>query len=126
MCDAAFIHPAAAGSHAAVLIWLDALGLRPTMREMAKRLAAEGYSVLVPNLFYRVAKAPVFGDVTKISFQDPEFQAKLKPLAGSINAPGAADSDTLKPISRSSTRNRKSTRRRKSGRKATAWVDLSW
>jgi len=91
-CDAAFIHPAA-GSHPGVLIWPDAFGLRPTMREMAKRVAAEGYSVLVPNLFYRVAKAPVFGDVTKISFQDPEFQAKLKPLAGSINAPGAAASD---------------------------------
>ena len=29
------------------------------MRDIAKRLAAEGYSVLVPNPFYRVAKAPV-------------------------------------------------------------------
>jgi carboxymethylenebutenolidase len=91
-CDAAFIHPAT-GSHPGVLIWPDAFGLRPTMRDIAKRIAAEGYSVLVPNPFYRVAKAPVFGDVTKISFQDPDFQAKLKPLAGSINAPGAADSD---------------------------------
>src|SRR5262245_16456894 len=47
-CDAAFIHPAS-GSHPGVLIWPDAFGLRPVMREMAKRLAAEGYSVLVPN-----------------------------------------------------------------------------
>lgn len=45
-CDAAFIHPAT-GAHAAVIIWPDAFGLRPAMRDMAKRLAAEsGYSVL--------------------------------------------------------------------------------
>ena len=45
----------------AVIIWPDAFGLRPAMRDMAKRLAAEGYSVLVPNPFYRMAKAPVLG-----------------------------------------------------------------
>src|SRR5260370_32219237 len=54
-CDAAFIHPKS-GSHPGVLIWPDAFGLRPSMREMAKRIAAEGYSVLVPNPFYRVGK----------------------------------------------------------------------
>src|SRR6202790_4575291 len=57
-CDAAFIHPST-GSHPGVLIWPDAFGLRPAMRDIGKRLAAEGYSVLVPNPFYRVAKAPV-------------------------------------------------------------------
>jgi len=56
-CDAAFIHPKS-GSHPGVLIWPDAFGLRPSMRDMAKRLAAAGYSVLVPNPFYRVSKAP--------------------------------------------------------------------
>src|SRR5271170_716685 len=49
-CDAAFIHPKT-GSHAGVLLWPDAFGLRPSMREMAKRLATQGYSVLVPNPF---------------------------------------------------------------------------
>src|SRR5581483_2297272 len=63
-CDAAFIHPAS-GSHPGVLIWTDAFGLRPSFREMAKRLAAQGYSVLVPNPFYRVAKSPVFEDASK-------------------------------------------------------------
>src|SRR5438046_2326247 len=58
-CDAAFIHPAN-GAHPGVLIWTDAFGLRPSMRAMARRLAVEGYSVLVPNPFYRVAKAPLF------------------------------------------------------------------
>jgi carboxymethylenebutenolidase len=91
-CDAAFIHPAN-GSYPGVLIWTDAFGLRPAFRDMAKRLAMEGYSVLVPNPFYRVAKAPVFGDVASFDFQNPEDRAKLGPLMGSINAPAAAEKD---------------------------------
>ena len=69
-CDAAFIHPTS-GSHPGVLIWPDAFGLRPSMRDIGKRLAAEGYSVLVPNPFYRVAKAPVFDDPSTFSFSNP-------------------------------------------------------
>jgi carboxymethylenebutenolidase len=89
-CDAAFIHPAT-GAHAAVLIWPDAFGLRPSMREMGKRLAAAGYSVLVPNPFYRVAKSPVWTDASNIDFQAE--RAKITPLMGSINAEGAAERD---------------------------------
>ncbi len=92
-CDAAFIHPAS-GSHPGVLLWPDAFGLRPSMREMAKRLAAEGYSVLVPNPFYRVSKAP-FTDASNFNFQNPEDRAKLTPLMGSVNAPGAAEKDAV-------------------------------
>ncbi len=90
-CDAAFIHPKS-GSHPGVLIWTDAFGLRPSMREIGKRIAAEGYSVLVPNPFYRVAKNP-FTDASTFSFTNPEDRAKLTPLMGSINAAGAAEKD---------------------------------
>ncbi|MGL1102740.1 dienelactone hydrolase family protein, partial [Vibrio parahaemolyticus] len=69
-CDAAFIHPTT-GAHPAVLIWPDAFGLRPVMREIGKRIAGEGYSVLVPNPFYRMAKAPVFDDPSKFNFANP-------------------------------------------------------
>ena len=94
-CDAAFIHPAA-GAHPAVLIWPDAFGLRPSMRDMAQRLAQEGgYSVLVPNPFYRVAKSPVFDNASNFNFGDPAQRNKLTPLMGSINAPGAAEKDAL-------------------------------
>src|SRR6266571_6936097 len=92
MCDAAFIHPAT-GAHPAVLIWPDAFGLRPVMREIGKRIAGEGYSVLVPNPFYRLAKAPVIQDPASFSFQNPADMAKLQPLMASINAPGAAEKD---------------------------------
>src|SRR5882672_5208455 len=85
VCDAAFIHPAT-GSHPGVLIWTDAFGLRPAMRDIGKRLAAEGYSVLVPNPFYRSAKAPVFGDVSSFDFKSEADMAKLRPLMASVNA----------------------------------------
>jgi carboxymethylenebutenolidase len=91
-CDAAFIHPAT-GSHPAVVIWPDAFGLRPSMRDIAKHLATAGYSVLVPNPFYRVAKAPVVEDASNFNFGDPAQRSKLTPLMGSINADGAAERD---------------------------------
>ena len=92
VCDAAFIHPAT-GSHPGVLIWPDAFGLRPSMRDIGKRIAAEGYSVLVPNPFYRLAKAPVIQDPSSFSFQNPADMAKLQPLMASVNAAGAAEKD---------------------------------
>jgi carboxymethylenebutenolidase len=93
-CDAAFIHPAT-GSHPGVLIWTDAFGLRPAMRGIGKRIAAEGYSVLVPNPFYRVAKAPVFDSAASFNFQDQADMAKIRPLMASVNAPGAAEKDAI-------------------------------
>ncbi len=91
-CDAAFIHPKT-GAHPGVLIWPDAFGLRPAMRDIAKRLAGEGYSVLVPNPFYRVAKAPVFQNPSSFNFQNQADMAKLQPLMASVNAPGNAEKD---------------------------------
>ncbi len=91
-CDAVFVHPAT-GTHPGVLIWPDAFGLRPSMRNMAKRLAAEGYAVLVPNPFYRQAKAPVFETAANADFSDQGLWAKLRPLMGSVTAPEAAERD---------------------------------
>ena len=91
-CDAVFIH-LTTGTHLGVLIWPDAFGLRPSMRDIGERIAAEGYSVLVPNPFYRVAKAPVIQDPSKFSFANPDDRAKLTPLMGSIQASGAAEKD---------------------------------
>src|ERR1700683_1860067 len=90
-CDAAFIRPKT-GSHPGVLIWPDAFGLRPAMRDMAKRLAAEGYSVLVPNPFYLLTQTP-FTDAFNFSFQNPADMAKLRPLMASVNAAGNAEKD---------------------------------
>ncbi len=91
-CDAAFYHPAT-GAYPGVLVWTDAFGLRPSMREIAKRLAGQGYAVLVPNPFYRVAKAPVFENASKFDFANPADRSKLGPLMGSVTAAGAAERD---------------------------------
>jgi carboxymethylenebutenolidase len=90
-CDAAFIHPAT-GAHPAVIIWPDAFGLRPSMRDMAKRLVTEAnYSVLVPNPFYRVGKGTFFQDASKVDFAAE--RAKITPLMASIGADGAVEKD---------------------------------
>ena len=93
-CDAAFIHPAS-GAYPGVIIWADALGLRPTMRDMAKRLAADGYSVLVPNPFYRVSKAPQFTTAANLDFKNPDLMTKIGPLMSSVQAAGAAEKDAI-------------------------------
>ncbi|MGN6501193.1 MAG: dienelactone hydrolase family protein [Tsuneonella sp.] len=59
--DAFFVHPAS-GRHPAVIIWPDIAGLRPAFEAMARRLAGEGYAVLVANPYYRDGRAPQFAD----------------------------------------------------------------
>ncbi|HXS05200.1 MAG TPA: dienelactone hydrolase family protein [Rhizomicrobium sp.] len=91
-CDAAFIRPTT-GKHPGVLVWTDIFGLRPSMRDIGKRLAGEGYSVLVPNPFYRTQKAPVIADASKFDFSAPADQAKMKLWTTPINESGAIERD---------------------------------
>ena len=93
-CDAAFIHPAS-GAYPGVIIWADAFGLRPSMRDIGKRIAADGYSVLVPNPFYRIGKAPMFTTGANFDFKSQDDMAKIRPLMASITAPGAAEKDAV-------------------------------
>jgi carboxymethylenebutenolidase len=76
--DCYFVHPAT-GTAAGVLMWPDIFGLRPAFRQMGKRLAESGYSVLVVNPFYRVKKAPTAeaGGATPID--------QVMPLAQGLN-----------------------------------------
>ena len=78
-CDAYFVKPAT-GTGAGVLVWPDIFGLRPAFRTMGKRLAENGYAVLVVNPFYRVKPAPTAeqGAATPIP--------SLIPLAQALNA----------------------------------------
>jgi carboxymethylenebutenolidase len=84
VCDSALFYPEGRGSWPAVLVWTDILGLRPVFREMGERLAAEGYVVLVPNPFYRNAKAPVVDG--SFDFSKPEDRAKVMPMAAALTA----------------------------------------
>ena len=80
VADCYFVHPSS-GAHPGVLIWPDAFGLRPAKRQMARRLAASGYSVLVVNQYYRTQRAPI---VETTNFA--EARGTLMPLMRSLNA----------------------------------------
>ena len=75
LADAALFTPAKGGTYPAVLMWPDIMGLRPAFREMGRRLAAQGYVVLVPNPFYRSKHAPVMEG--PIDFNNPATRQVL-------------------------------------------------
>ena len=79
--DCYFAHPAS-GAHPGVLIWPDALGLRPAFEQMGRRLAESGYSVLVVNPYYRQTKAPVLPPGA--TFRDEATRKKIFPLMRSL------------------------------------------
>lgn len=76
--DCYFAHPSN-GTAPGVLVWPDIFGLRPAFRQMGKRLAESGYSVLVVNPFYRTKKAPTAesGGATPID--------QVRPLAQTLS-----------------------------------------
>src|SRR5277367_2809449 len=76
--DCYFVHPAS-GTAPGVLVWPDIFGLRPAFRQMGKRLAESGYSVLVVNPFYRVKKAPTAENGAATAIQ------QVMPLAQGLN-----------------------------------------
>jgi carboxymethylenebutenolidase len=81
--DAYFVRPST-GSYPGVLMWPDIFGLRPAFRQMGKRLAESGYSVLVVNPFYRVKRAPTAPE--HADFEDPATRTALMALMGALTA----------------------------------------
>ena len=79
--DCHFVHPTS-GAHPGVLIWPDALGLRPAFEQMGRRLAESGYAVLVVNPYYRTERAPVLPEGA--SFRDETTRKKIFPLMRSL------------------------------------------
>ena len=65
------------------------------MRDIGKRIAADGYSVLVPNPFYRVSKSPQFTTTANLDFDDKDLMAKIRVLMSSVQAAGAAEKDAV-------------------------------
>ena len=80
--DAVLFHPAGKGSWPAVLMWPDILGLRPVFREMGRRLAGAGYTVLIPNPFYRTRRAPIV--TGPFDFNDKAAMGKLMDLKATL------------------------------------------
>src|SRR5258706_1243151 len=84
VCDAALVHPQGQGRWPGVILFVDAFGLRPAMRDMAKRLAVDGYTVLVPNPYYRSTKAP--GIDPGFDFTNTADRAKLDALRAPLTS----------------------------------------
>jgi len=84
LCNAAFLHPKGKGTWPGVIIFPDAGGLRPVMRDLGRKLAGDGYAVVVPNPFYRSIRGPVFGP--SFSFQNKDDMAKLAELRKALDA----------------------------------------
>jgi carboxymethylenebutenolidase len=62
-CDASLATPEGAGPYPGVLFLMDAFGVRPVIDEWIRRIAAQGFVVLAPNLLYRSSKSPIIEDV---------------------------------------------------------------
>jgi carboxymethylenebutenolidase len=105
--DAYIFHPREGGSWPAIVMYMDAFGIRPALGDMAERLASHGYVVALPNLYHRTPFAPF--DPKQVAVEGTE-RARFKGMVASINGPMAmrdtaallAHLDTLPTVKRSS------------------------
>ncbi|MGV9680229.1 dienelactone hydrolase family protein [Nocardia sp. NPDC003482] len=88
VADAYVAYPDDGAAHPGVLLYPDAFGLRPVVRGIVDRVAAHGYTVLAPNLFYRHGRAPVVDLPDFIDFTArPDLFGQLRPLMVELTGP---------------------------------------
>jgi carboxymethylenebutenolidase len=92
MTDAVIIAPGREGRWPGVLMLTDIGGIREAPRQMARRLAGGGYTIVMPNLFYRTARPPLFP--SKVDFADPRTHARFGELREPLT-PEAIDRDAV-------------------------------
>jgi carboxymethylenebutenolidase len=73
-CPTQVFEPDSGGPWPGVLMYMDGIGMRPALWEIADRVARQGYFVMLPNLFYRVGYNAEYGVAV---FSDPEKRADL-------------------------------------------------
>jgi carboxymethylenebutenolidase len=81
--EAHFVHPTT-GKHPGVIVWVDAFGLRPAFKQMARRLAESGYAVLTHNPYYRATKVPALPE--GLDFAKPDDRAQIMKLMSALTA----------------------------------------
>ena len=92
VCRSFFYHPDGQGPWPAVLLYMDGPGIRPAVHDVAKRLAGEGYFVLLPDLFYR--SGPYEPVDPKVVFTKPELRDQHRKKFMAIATPEGVMSDT--------------------------------
>lgn len=97
--DSFICHPDEGGPHPAVIFYMDAIGIREELRDMARRIAACGYYVMLPNLFYRQTRAADFHvDPDRIAADGPD-KAKMWAMIKSVSNAGAvSDTRAMLPV----------------------------
>jgi carboxymethylenebutenolidase len=88
--DGFLYQPEAKGRWPGVIHLTDIWGIRAANRDLSKRLAAEGYVVLMPNVFYRTGKPPVIPPGLKHG--DEKFMQRFQELAAPLT-PEAVERD---------------------------------
>jgi carboxymethylenebutenolidase len=88
--EAFLIHPEGSGPEPGVLYFTDIVGIRQAPMDTARRIAAEGYTVLLPNLFYRTSRLPVFD--FKPNFGDERTTQRIRDFSAPLT-PEAMDRD---------------------------------
>jgi carboxymethylenebutenolidase len=91
-CPSYIYRPAGSGPWPAVVVFMDGLGIRPAMLEIGERLAAHGYYVLLPDLFYR--SGPYEPMDPHVVFTDPEKRKILMEKFFALATPANIMSDT--------------------------------
>jgi carboxymethylenebutenolidase len=93
-CPTHVYHPDGSGPWPAVIVYMDGIGIRPALMEIAERIANAGYYVLLPNVFYRVEFDGSHG--MKI-FTDPELRRDLmtRVMPSASNANVMRDTEAL-------------------------------
>lgn len=90
VADGLLIQPEKAGQWPGIIHLTDIGGIRRASKEMAARQASQGYVVLLPNIFYRTHKPPIFPE--PIVFGDERFTKRVTELRQAL-PPEAQDRD---------------------------------
>jgi carboxymethylenebutenolidase len=85
VCPSHVFRPTGGGPWPGVLVFMDGVGIRPAMLEVGERIAAHGYYVLLPDLFYR--SGPYEPMDARTLFSDPEKRKALSAKFGSATPP---------------------------------------
>ena len=100
--DTFICHPEEGGPFPAVIMYMDAPGIREELRDMARRIGTVGYFVLLPNLYYRKGREGDYGfDLSRIRSDDSEREKMFDVMRTLTNAGVVADTRPILDVVRS-------------------------
>jgi len=94
--DAFVCHPDEGGPHPAIIMYMDAPGIREELRDMARRIATVGYFVILPNLYYRTGVEGNYGfDLATIRTDPEQLQNMFDIMNDTTNERVVADTKPM-------------------------------